>query len=417
MSFVLTLVAVLAAVHAYLWKRLVRDTRQSRAAAAIATLLLLLLLLSIPAALMSARSSGGESSRLVFFAYAWLGAMFYLLTVLAAVDVVRFPLRTWAWLRGRLSQHKGEASATRSEAPEPVLAALSPARLPEGNALETRRTFVARSIATSALVATAGVSALGMRNVWDITRPEVPVRLARLPKALDGYTIALLSDIHIGPTLDGRFLRHLVEQTNGLRPDAIVVVGDLVDGSVAQLGPQVAELGGMRARDGLYFVTGNHEYYSGAAQWVSFLRSLGVRVLQNERVVLGDRSSAGAQFDLAGVPDQHAARFPPFVGPNPQSAVAGRDVERELVVLAHQPVQIYDVAQVAPGLQLSGHTHGGQMVPFDALTALVQPYVAGLHHHPGGDSQVYVSRGSGYWGPPMRVDAPAEITAVRLIAG
>jgi len=220
--------------------------------------------------------------------------------------------------------------------------------------------------------------------------------------------------VHVGPTLDGRFLRGLCEQTNRLRPDLIAIVGDLVDGSVAYLGSQIRELTRLRARSGVYFVTGNHEYYSGALEWVAFLRSLGIHVLMNQRVRIGDSAPAGASFDLAGVPDRRAPAA--LLSPDAAAATLGRDPQRELVMLAHQPIQIEDSAAVGAGLQLSGHTHGGQLYPFGALTSLVQPYLAGLHAHPNSSTQIYVSRGSGFWGPPMRVLAPAEITALHLHA-
>jgi predicted MPP superfamily phosphohydrolase len=188
-----------------------------------------------------------------------------------------------------------------------------------------------------------------------------------------------------------------------------------VDARVMEIADShVSELRHLRARDGVYFVTGNHEYYWGGREWIEFVGRLGVRVLMNERVALGDARRSGAQFDLAGIPDYRAGQRHP-VAPDPSAACSGRDPERELVMLAHQPIQIFDTARVGAGLQLSGHTHGGQINPFGAVLALAsQPYFAGLHRHPGGDTQVYVSRGSGFWGPPMRVLAPAEITRIRL---
>jgi hypothetical protein len=283
-------------------------------------------------------------------------------------------------------------------------------------ATETRRVFVARSVAGGALLAAGGIGAGGMRAaLWDITTPEIQVVLPKLPRALDGFSIALLTDVHIGPLLDGRFLRHLVEKTNQLKPDMIAIGGDLVDGSVAQIGEHVAELRHLRSKYGTYFVTGNHEYYAGAGPWVEFLQRLGIRVLTNSRQKIGDSSPGGASFDLVGLPDFLAGRAG-AEEPQIAKAIIGRDPERELIVLAHQPVQIQQSAIADAGLQLSGHTHGGQLYPFGALTRLVQPYLAGLYRHTGSDTQIYVSRGSGFWGPPMRVLAPSEISLIRLSA-
>jgi predicted MPP superfamily phosphohydrolase len=188
----------------------------------------------------------------------------------------------------------------------------------------------------------------------------------------------------------------------------VVITGDLVDGSVAELEPHVEPLKRLRAKDGVYFVTGNHEYYSGANAWIAHLESLGIRVLRNERVPI--RGEHG--FDLAGVDDWTAHQFGGEHGMNLEKALSGRDPDRAVVLLAHQPKAIVEAGARGVDLQLSGHTHGGQLFPFNFLVGLQQPYVAGLHDH--GATKIYVSRGTGYWGPPMRVGAPAEITRIEL---
>jgi hypothetical protein len=201
----------------------------------------------------------------------------------------------------------------------------------------------------------------------------------------------------------------VVEKVNALEADAIVITGDLVDGPLSALREHVAPLADLRAKHGVYFVTGNHEYYAGADEWIAELRSLGIHVLRNERVSLGDGEHS---FDLAGVDDWTAARFGSGHGPNLDKALEGRDASRELVLLAHQPKQIREAAEKGVGLQISGHTHGGQIFPWHALVKLDQPYLAGLSKH--GDTQIYVSRGTGYWGPPIRVGAPSEITLLEI---
>jgi predicted MPP superfamily phosphohydrolase len=403
MLFILPPTIIFGLLHWYLWRRLVRDTRLPRTAAVVATILLVALCTSIPTALYVAwRVSRAGSPALMSIGFGWFGLIAYLTAFLVAWDA----LRIGGWIARRALPTKAE------DAP--------PAPLPEqpeaASERETRRLFVTRAVVGSALAAASGITALGVRSaVWEITTPDVPVRLARFPRALDGYTIALLTDVHIGPMLNGRFLRHLVEQSNRARPDLVAIGGDLVDGAVEEIGAQVAELRHLRARHGVYFVTGNHEYYSGTRRWLPFLEKLGVRVLMNQHVTLGDPGRAGAHFDLAGVPDRLAASRS-RQAPNAHAAVLGRDPERELIMLAHQPVQVAQTSQVGTGLQLSGHTHGGQMFPFGAIALLDQPYLAGLHRHEPTATQVYVSRGTGFWGPPLRVLAPAEIALIRLTA-
>lgn len=401
MAFLLVFTCVIGLIHLYLWRRLVHDTKPSPALKLGASVLLLLLGLSIPAAmLLWFASSRPAHSPLTEIAFSWLGLMFYVFLILACVDAAR----VLSWIV------RGTRRALR---PDHARAGARAHALPDA-AAHTRRTFLARAGATSALVASSGIAALGARSAcFEITQPEIEISLARFPRALDGYHLALISDVHIGPMLDGRFLRHIVEQTNRLRPDAVAVVGDLVDGKVEQIGAQVAELARLSAPHGVYFVTGNHEYYSGADAWIRFLNQLGLRVLMNEHVTLGDADAGGSRFDLAGIPDP-TARHSRSLAPDARAAVRGRDPERELVLLAHQPVQIDSALEVGAGLQLSGHTHGGQLFPFGELTRLVQPYLAGLHRVPGSTTQIYVSCGTGFWGPPMRVLAPAEITQLRL---
>jgi uncharacterized protein len=190
-----------------------------------------------------------------------------------------------------------------------------------------------------------------------------------------------------------------------LSPDLVAITGDLVDGSVEKLREHVAPLAQLaQARHGVFFVTGNHEYYSGVEEWFRYLPSLGIRPLDNERVEIAPG------LDLAGIHDP-TGRGGAY-GPDLPRALAGRDPSRPVVLLAHQPRQFAEAARSGVALTLSGHTHGGQIWPFSWLVALAQPYLAGLHRR--GDSQLYVSRGTGFWGPPLRVFAPPEITLLKL---
>jgi predicted MPP superfamily phosphohydrolase len=242
---------------------------------------------------------------------------------------------------------------------------------------------------------------------------EVPVRLPRLPPALDGLTVVQISDLHVGPTIRQREVDRVVAQANALRPDVVAITGDLVDGTVRELGPIVEGLARLRARYGVHFVTGNHEYYSGVDAWLPYLGRLGIRVLRNERVEIGD---AGARLDLAGVDDWHAGRYGRGHGYDLGRALEGRDPERALVLLAHQPLGVEAGIRAGMGLQLSGHTHGGQIFPFNLAVRAAFRYVKGLHRLDGGEGSIYVSRGTGYWGPPMRLGVPPEIARITLLA-
>ncbi len=238
---------------------------------------------------------------------------------------------------------------------------------------------------------------------------RVELRLPRWPKALDGFRIVQISDIHIGPVLGKEFAASIVKRVNALEPDLIAVTGDLVDGGVEPLRDEVEPFARLEAPQGVFFVTGNHDYLSGADPWVARARELGMHVLRNQRVRLGDEPAA---FDLAGVEDHHARYLGGDPGEDLHAALDGRDHGRALILLAHDPSTFKQARRMGIDLQLSGHTHGGQIWPFNYVVRLVIPYVAG--HYRDGDAQLYVSRGTGFWGPPMRLFAPAEITELML---
>jgi predicted MPP superfamily phosphohydrolase len=238
---------------------------------------------------------------------------------------------------------------------------------------------------------------------------DVVVPLPGLPAALEGFTIAQISDIHVGPTIKRAFVEGIVRRVNLLDADVVAITGDLVDGSVRELSHHTEPLGSLKSRHGTYVVTGNHEYYSGANAWIHELRRLGTRVLLNEHVVL---EHDGAQVALAGVTDYSAHHFDPAHRSDPQGSVADAPRDAVKVLLAHQPRSAAAAEKAGFDLQLSGHTHGGQFWPWNLFVRLQQPFTAGLHQL--GTMWVYISRGTGYWGPPMRFGIPSEITRIRL---
>jgi predicted MPP superfamily phosphohydrolase len=273
----------------------------------------------------------------------------------------------------------------------------------------SRRLFLARATAVTAVTASASVVGVGMASALgppDLLR--VPVRLPRLDPAFNGFRIAVVSDIHLGPLSGLAHTERIVRMINETSPDLVAIVGDMVDGTVAELGPAAAPLRDLDSRDGTYFVTGNHEYYvEDPESWMRELERLDVRPLRNENTVI---RRGGAAFDLAGVNDIIGEPFDG--GPDFDRALSGRDSSRPTILLAHQPVQVEEAAAHGVDLQLSGHTHGGQLWPFHYLVQLAQPSLAGLSTVDG--TQLYVSRGAGYWGPPVRIGARPDITVISL---
>ena len=251
-----------------------------------------------------------------------------------------------------------------------------------------------------------GAVVLTAVGVVQAQRPRVvrvPVPIADLPPDLAGLRIVQLSDLHVGTTIRRDFVRAVVETANGLAPDLVALTGDVADGYVGEMREHVAPLATLRAPLGRFFVTGNHEYYWDPVGWTRELGRLGFDVLSNEhRLIVRGRG----RLLLAGVPDLSAFS-------DPREAVSGAPESDVRVLLAHQPRSAYAARDAGFDLQLSGHTHGGQYFPFNILVRLFQPFVAGLHRLER--MWLYVSRGTGYWGPPLRLGAPAEITLLELI--
>ncbi|MFB7371541.1 metallophosphoesterase [Streptomyces sp. NPDC056222] len=477
MVVLVVVLALLGGVHWYVWKRLVRDvTVAGGTARRVGTAAAFVLPVLSLAALTSGRAGAPFWLQQVVSwpGFLWLALLLYVTLALVVGEAVRPLLRRWLERRGAGAAAAGEGRDGTASAPEPTgsgptgsragkpaggpvatagggasapagglltevdaepsptgpqaeasaatdvstaaeggagtpggtdAAGTAGATGPSGATAVSRRLFVSRVVggaAAAAAVGTVGYGTYGVLRGPRVKRVTVP--LAKVPRAAHGYRIAVVSDIHLGPILGRAHSQRIVDTINATQPDLIAIVGDLVDGTVENLGSAAEPLARLRARHGSFFVTGNHEYFSGADAWVDHVRELGLRPLRNERVEIA------AGFDLAGVDD--VAGESEGQGPDFAAALGDRDRAKASVLLAHQPIVIHDAVRHGVDLQLSGHTHGGQLWPGNYLADLANPTVAGLERY--GDTQLYVSRGAGAWGPPVRVGAPSDITLVEL---
>lgn len=289
---------------------------------------------------------------------------------------------------------------------EPLLA-IGAATLPRSEAVALDRLSAAAVPILAAAATLWGLfRALGRPRVV-----HVDVPLPQLAADLQGLTIVQLSDVHVGATIRRAYVQRVVDRVNALHPDLVAITGDLVDGTVGQLADRVAPLAQLRSRFGTFFVTGNHEYYSGAPEWIAHLRGIGMRVLMNEHVILRRGS---AELLLAGVPDPVVRAFDAGQRSDPRAALSGAPRQlRPRILLAHRPRSAPAAASAGFDLQLSGHTHGGQFWPWNLVIRLQEPLSIGLDRLNA--LWVYTSRGTGFWGPPQRLGVPSEITCLHLV--
>lgn len=382
--FMVLSAAVSGIVHGYVWHRLIGVLKPSSRHRRAITAAMAVLYLLVPLSTSSRFWAPSLASVLGWIAGPWLAFVGVAATALGVRDAGHLVAR----LVQRARRRSPEASGV------------------------SRRQFLTRLTGGTA-VAVAGASVgrgvFAARGEHEVV--DVEVALTKLPRQLDGFSIVQLSDLHIGMTIDRGFVQRVVDRTNALAPDLIALTGDLVDGPVPSLRDDAAPLSTLRAKHGVFAVTGNHEYYTGADAWIEELSRLGVRYLRNERVPIAVGPHG---FELAGVDDHEAARWDGH-GEDLARATAGRDPKRALVLLAHQPRQVVRAAKHGVDLQLSGHTHGGQIWPWHFIVKQQQRgYLAG--RYTCGETQLYVTRGCGYWGAPVRVLAPLEITRVVLRA-
>jgi predicted MPP superfamily phosphohydrolase len=368
-------VLLIGSLHYYIGSRVISRAGLPDWVAFLAWTTLWLLLVSIPGGLLSWRLLPAPIARRIrSISNLWIGVFGVLLSAVVLTDIARM-----VWLAA------GQATA------------------------EQRATAgVVQALAIVLLVVPAVL--IGIRTARGSAKLEkIRVPIPRLGREFDGFRIVQLSDLHVSESVPTRFLDAIVDRVNAMQADVVAVTGDLIDGGVEDLRERVAPLGRLRARDGVFFVTGNHEYYHGVHAWEAEVKRLGVAVLHNEHRVL--RRGADA-IVLAGVPDYHGGQFDPSHESRPALAFLGAPEEVPRILLAHQPRSVVEAAAQRVDLQISGHTHGGQIFPFMFFVRLQQPVVSGLRKLHG--IWVYTSRGTGYWGPPMRIGSSPEITEITL---
>jgi predicted MPP superfamily phosphohydrolase len=367
--FLTVALSVLGGLHHYFSERLLIDPQWPQPFQSAGLWLVWAAALSLVLTPIAERTLSPRITRFIAWpASLWMGSIFYLLLGLGLSDGA-FALAGWS-----------------------------------GVALARMRAEVVVCVTLALVIAGVTSVVLGPRI------KQVPIRLRRWPKRLDGYRIVQISDIHIGPVLHREFAQRVVELVHQAKPDLIVVTGDLVDGGVRQLEAEVAPFAQLRARHGVFFVTGNHDFYSGAGHWTRKVTELGMSALRNRHVTVED-GETGCAFVLAGVDDPTGSRMG-GAGADVKAALAGVPQDRAVILLAHDPRTFEQASTAGVDLQLSGHTHDGQLWPFNWAVRMTTRFVAGLYRV--GDSQLYVSRGTGFWGPPMRVLAPAEVSVLVL---
>jgi predicted MPP superfamily phosphohydrolase len=358
---------------------------------------LMLVCLWLPILPVIMRFNGIENSWID--ALSWLGYLsFGFLTIVFAFLVIR----DIGWLLTLGAQKSFHLLRGLFGSDNPVADAADP----------ERRRFLINSMNLGILGVTGAMTGYGMYHALrkpDVVEATIPIK--NLPEEFQGFRIVQITDIHVGPTIKRPFVQSVVDRVNALNPDMVALTGDLVDGSVGQLRHDVAPLSKLSAPHGRYFITGNHEYYSGVRQWIDETARLGFDVLLNEHRVI---ERGNGKLLLAGVTDYSGGQFGHDHISDPAKALDGAPDGIVKILLAHQPKSIFAAARAGFDFVMSGHTHGGQYFPYHFLAALVQPYVSGLHKH--GDTQIYVSRGTGFWGPQIRIGSKSEITVHRLVA-
>ncbi len=383
--FFSTVTIIVLSIHYYLWLRLIRDTGLSGLYKNIGTYSLIAFTLSFPIALLADRILPLKYSfPLLWLSYLWLGVMMLLFFLLFSIDMIKIVIYIFQKL-----VMAGEEIAN-----------------PE------RREFVSGLIASAATTIVLISSGIGVKNYYsNAVVKKINVSLKGLPEAFKGFKIVQISDLHLGQMMTKKTLEQIVDQVNSLKPDLIAITGDLADGSTAKLLNEANPLKNLKAEKGIYFVTGNHEYYSGVKNWTLAIDKMGIKVLNNENIKIRREDD---YFYLAGVTDHEGKNFGREHASDFKKALSGLENGKKKILLAHQPIAVQKASEYGTDLVLAGHTHGGQIWPFNYFVYLQQPYLKGFYDYNG--TKLYVNQGTGCWGPPVRLGSKNEITQIILDA-
>lgn len=374
---------VIGSIHYYLWTRLFRNTGLPQIWKSIGIYVLVALLLYLlTAILLSQYLSIKYSQPLLWIAYLWMGIMMLLFFTLLFTDLIKLILYFYLKVTN-----------------------------PNKFAIDIqRRQFISgllTSGASAIVLMASGISVINYYSKPFVNRIQITLR--GLPKIFNGFKIVQISDLHIGQLMTKSKLAEIVQQVNSLKPDLIAITGDLVNGSIKLLSNEVTPIKYLEAKKGVFFVTGNHEHYSGVENWISEIEKLGIKVLSNENTKINYGNDS---FYIAGVNDHEAKRFGEKHAADFNQALSGLDKNMKVILLAHQPIAVREAAEYGVDLVLSGHTHGGQIWPFNYLVYLQQPYIKGFYEYK--KTKLFVNQGTGCWGPPMRLGSKNEITEVTL---
>ena len=388
--FFLFFISVWGGGHAYLGWRLVRPLERGSVLRKLGWLLLALSLVLIPSVFFTRLLVNPPLLQdiVAWLAYIDMGFFLVLLPLMLARDAGVISFRLIKFLAGNRRQRAQQAPVDNE-----------------------RRTFLGNSLNAGIVGLTGGMCIAGYHEARQLAEVKsISIPLVNLPDALHDFHIVQLSDIHLGPTIKGDYLEGIVERTNALQPDMVAITGDLVDGFTYQLQDDVTPLQQLNSKHGSFFVTGNHEYYWGADYWSDYLKTLGIKVLNNEHYIL---QHDGARLLVGGATDYSAGKYLPDHASDPRASNRNASRSDVSVLLAHQPKSAFEGEAAGYDLQLSGHIHGGQFFPWNLFIGLVQPFNIGLHRV-NQRMWLYVNAGTGYWGPPQRLGVPSEITSIRL---